>query len=330
MKISFAEGLARAIYESVSSDPRVVLIGSGFMGLNTAARALLDPLLEQHPDRILVTPVSELALAGAGVGAAMGGQRPLVDLSTGSFIFQAFAQVANEAANIHYMTAGQTTAPVTFYSLAGIRGAGAAQHSHRTQAMLGQVPGLQVLTPGMADDAYWLMKWALTESSNPSVFISHSLLLGETAEVDLDAPMLPVGQACIRREGGDLSIIASSIMVPRALAAAEVLARAHDASAEVVDLRSIVPLDRATVLRSVAKTGRVVIADECNRSFGVGAEIAATLAEDGFANLKAPVRRVAVPDVPVPFSPPLEAELTVTMEKIVAGALHVLRRGARP
>ncbi len=327
MKISFAEGLARAISESLAADSRVLLIGSGFVGLNTEARALLEPALREFSDRILVAPVSELALAGAGIGAALAGQRPAVDLSTGSFIFQAFAQVVNEAANVHYMSGGQSTAPVTFCSLAGMRGAGAAQHSHRTQAMLGQVPGLQVLLPGGADDAYHLLKWSLLESRNPTVFISHALLLGETAEWTEGEPMLPVGQARIRREGSDASIIASSITVPRALTAAQVLEREHGVSAEVVDLRSIAPLDRNAVLNSVAKTGRAVIADECNRSFGVAAEIAATLAEEGLASLKAPVRRVTVPDVPVPYSPPLEAELTVTAERIVAGVLYALDRG---
>jgi len=326
MKISFAEGLAKAIYESLAADPRVVLIGSSFMGLNMVARKLMEPAVREFSDRMLVTPISELALAGAGIGAAVCGQRPVVDLGTGSFIYQAFAQVANEAANIHYMSGGQTSAPVTFYCLAGMRGMGAAQHSGRTQAMLGQVPGLQILTPGGADDAYCLMKWALLESQNPTVFISHSLLFAETAEVVPGEPMLPLGKARIRRQGRDISIIASSITVPRAMAAADALEREHGVSAEVVDLRTIVPLDRETVLQSVAKTGRAVIADECHRSFGVAAEIAATLAEDGLALLKAPVRRVVVPDVPIPFSRPLEQELTVTAEKIVAGVLHVLGR----
>lgn len=326
MKISFAEGLAKAIYESLAADPRVVLIGSGFMGLNIAARKLMEPAVRDFSDRMLVTPISELALAGAGIGAAACGQRPVVDLGTGSFIYQAFAQVANEAANIHYMSGGQTSAPVTFYSLAGMRGMGAAQHSGRAQAMLGQVPGLQILTPGGADDAYCLMKWALLESQNPTVFISHALLLAETAEVVPGEPMLPLGKARVRREGRDVTIIASSITVPRAMAAAVTLEREHGVSAEVVDLRTIVPLDRETVLKSVAKTGRAVIADECHRSFGVAAEIAATLAEDGLALLKAPVRRVAVPDVPIPFSKPLEDELTVTAEKIAAGVLQVLGR----
>jgi pyruvate/2-oxoglutarate/acetoin dehydrogenase E1 component len=324
VKISFAEGLAKAIYESVSGDPSVMLIGSGFMGLNPAARALLNPVLEQYPDRIFATPISELALAGAGIGAAMCGQRPLVDLSTGSFIFQAFAQVVNEAANIHYMTAGQTTVPVTFFSLAGIRGSGAAQHSHRTQAMLGQVPGLQILTPGVPEDAYWLMKWALLASPNPSVFISHALLLGETAEVDLGAPMLPVGKARVVRAGSDVTILAHSVTVGLALRAADLVAQQRGVEPEVVDLRTLCPLDRETMIRSVTKTGRAVIADECYFSFGVGAELAATLARDAFSSLKAPVYRVATADVPIPYSPPLESTLVVTPEKIAEAVLAVL------
>lgn len=326
MRISFAEGLAKAIHESLASDPRVLLIGSNFMGLNTAAKQLMDPLVNEFPSRIMVAPISELGLAGAGIGAAVAGRRPLVDINTGSFIFQAFAQVVNEAANIHYMSGGQTTAPVTFYCLGGIRGGGGSQHSHRSQAMLGQVPGLQILAPGGADDAYYLMKWALLESRNPTVFLSHSLLFGETAEVSPDERIPPVGQARIRREGRDVSVIASSVTVTRAMAAAQELQQEHGISVEVVDLRSIAPLDERTVLASVARTGRAVIADECHRRFGVAAEIAAILAEGGVSLLKAPVRRVAVPDVPIPYSPPLEAELVVDKEKIIAAVKGTMGR----
>lgn len=325
MKISFAQGLAKALHESLAADPRVVSIGSGFMGLNTAAREMLDPLLKEFADRFLLTPVSELALAGAAIGAAMAGQRPLVDLSTGSFIFQAFPQVVNEAANVHYMTGGQTEVPVTFYSLSGMRGSGAAQHSHRIQAMLGQAPGLQILLPATAADAYHMLKWCLAESRNPTCFISHALLLNETGELD-EQPMLPIGRAAVRREGRDVSLIASSITVPRAMEAAGLLSRDHGISAEVLDLRSLVPLDRTGILASVARTGRAVVADECCKSFGAAAEIAALLVEEGLASLKAPVRRVAVPDVPIPYSGSLELELTVTAEKITAAALQACGR----
>ena len=325
MKMTFAEGIAKALYESLAADPRVLLIGSNFMGLNAAAKLLMDPIASEFASRVMTAPVSELGMAGAGVGAAVAGRRPVVDINTGSFIFQAFAQVVNEAANVHYMSGGQTNAPVTFYCLAGIRGGGAAQHSHATQAMLGQVPGLQILAPGVPQDAYFLLKWALLESKNPSVFLSHALLFGETAELVPGEAMPPVGRAVVRREGRDLSIVASSVTVTRALAAAADLER-RGISAEVIDLRTLAPLDTDTVLKSVAKTGRAVIADECHRRFGVAAEIAAVLAEEGFGLLKAPVHRVAVPDVPIPYSAVLEAELIVTPEKIVAAGLRAMGR----
>ncbi len=325
MKMTFAEAIAKALYDSFAADPRVLAIGSNFMGLNATAKLLMNPIASDFSSRIMTAPVSELGMAGAGVGAAVAGRRPIVDINTGSFIFQAFAQVVNEAANVHYMSGGQTNAPVTFYCLAGIRGGGAAQHSHATQAMLGQVPGLQILAPGVPQDAYFLLKWALLESRNPSVYLSHALLFGETAELAPGEAMPPFGKAVVRREGKDLSIVASSITVTRALAAAAELER-QGISAEVIDLRTLAPLDTDAVLKSVAKTGRAVIADECHRRFGVAAEIAALLAEEGLDSLKAPVRRVAVPDVPIPYSAALEAELIVTPEKIVTAGLRAMGR----
>ena len=283
MKINFAEGLAKAIYESLAADPNVMLIGSGFMGLNSRGPRDARPGAARiFPSGSSSRPISELALAGAGIGAAMCGQRPVVDLSTGSFIFEAFPQVVNEAANIHYMTGGQTSVPVTFYSLAGSAARGAAQHSHRTQAMLG--PGARPADPRSRRGRRRLSPAALVAAGKPQpdgLPQSRPAVRGDRGARRPMSPMLPVGRARVRRQGRDLSIIASSIMVPRALAAAAALERDHGASAEVVDLRSIVPLDRAGVLQSVARTGRAVIADECHGSFGVAAEIAAVLAEDG-------------------------------------------------
>lgn len=327
MQVTYVQALARAIYESVQADRRVILLGAGFGGLSPAARQAFEPLHRDFADRVLEVPISELGIAGAGIGAALVGCRPLVDLSTGSFLFQAFPQVVNEAANVHYMTGGQSRAPVTFYSIAGIRGAGAAQHSHRTHAMLGNVPGLQIFLPASPADAYALMRWALLESQNPTVFLTHALLLAEQEEVDFGAPALPVGRARVRREGRDVTVVATSVMVPRSLQAAERLEREHGISAEVIDLRTLVPLDRQAVLASVARTGRLVVVDESHLSFGAGAELAAVVAEKGWRHLKAPVRRVATPDVPIPFSPALENELVVTPEKIAAAVVEAVRGG---
>ena len=271
----------------------------------------------------MAAPVSELGLVGAAIGAALSGSHPLMDIGAGSFAFQAWAQIANEAPNMHYMSGGQTRVPVTFYCLIGIRGGGAAQHSHRIQAMLGNVPGLQLLMPATPADAYGMLKWSLQESDDPTVYLSHSQLLEDEEEVDFTAPMLPIGKARITRAGRDVTIVAHSVMVTRALAAADLLAR-QGVEAEVIDMRSLSPLDRGTMVRSVAKTGRAVVADECHFSFGVGAELAATLAQEAFGRLKAPVHRVATPDAPISFRPAPELALVVTPEKIAAEALAVL------
>ena len=323
MKVNYSQAMARAVQESLQADPKVFLIGSTFAGLSAAGRAAFAPVLQQVAGRIMAAPVSELGLVGAAIGAALSGSRPLMDIGAGSFAFQAWAQIANEAPNMHYMSGGQTRVPVTFYCLIGIRGGGAAQHSHRIQAMLGNVPGLQLLLPATPADAYGMLKWALQESDNPTVYLSHSQLLEDEEEVDFSAPMLPIGKARITRAGRDVTIVAHSVMVTRALAAADLLA-GQGVEAEVIDMRSLSPLDRETMVRSVAKTGRAVVADECHFSFGVGAELAATLAQEAFGSLKAPVHRVATPDAPIPFSPALESALVVTPEKIAAEALAVL------
>lgn len=324
MRVNYSQAMARGVQESLLADPKVFLIGSTFAGLSAAGRAAFAPVLQEFASRVVAAPVSELGLVGAAIGAALSDCRPLMDVGAGSFAFQAWAQIANEAPNIHYMSGGQPRVPVTFYCLIGIRGGGAAQHSHRIQGMLGNVPGLQLLMPATPADAYGMLKWALQESDNPTVYLSHSQLLEDEQEVDFSAPMLPIGKARVTREGRDLTIVAHSVMVPRSLAAADLLTRQHGIEAEVVDMRTLCPLDRETMVRSVAKTGRAVVADECHLSFGAGAELAATLAQDAFAHLKAPVVRVATPDAPIPYSPVLESALVVTPEKIAAGALAIL------
>ncbi len=322
MKMKFYQALALGIEHALAQDPRVVLIGSGFGGLSPEAVQSFAPLLENFSDRVMPTPISELGLAGAAVGASLAGSRPLVDLSTGSFLLQALPSVLNEAANIHYMTGGKSRVPATFYSLVGIRGAGAAQHSHRPQAWVANTPGLQILMPATPSDAYGLIKWALLESQNPTCFFAHALLLGQEGDVNTDSPMLAVGKAAVVRIGTDVTVIATSVMVSRAIEAAEAIYERSGVSAEVIDLRSLAPLDRRTVLDSVAKTGHAVIAEESSKSFGPGSELAAMLAGEGFSYLKGPVFRVGTEDVPIPFSPLLEAEVTATSEKLAEAILQ--------
>ncbi len=324
MKMTYAEGMALAIRAALTADPNVFLIGNLFAGVSVSGRAAFAPLIQDFAARVVTAPVSEAGLAGAATGAALAGCRPLVDLGAASFTFQAWSQLVNEAPNFHYMSGGQTRVPATYYALIGIRGAGAAQHSHRTQAMLANVPGLQVLLPATPADAYHQLKWALTESQNPTIYLPHALLLEDEDEVDLAAPGLPAGQARVLRPGRDVSVLAHAVTVRLALQAAERLAEQNGVLVEVVDMRSVAPLDRATMIASVAKTGRAVVVDESHSSFGIGAELVATLAEQAFSWLKAPVLRVATPDVPIPFSPPLEMALLVTPEKIAAAVLATL------
>jgi len=320
-EITYAEAMAEALYEIMEADERVQLIGGYFLGLSPK-RVLLNRLRETFPSRVFDPPISEAGYCGLATGAAMAGLRPIVDIGTASFLFQAFPQVVNEAANAYYMTGGQTRVPVVFHILHGIRGGGASQHSHSPQAMLWNSPGLEIALPSSPGDVKGLLKTAV-RSDNPTVFVSHARLFEVTGPVPDGDYAIPFGQADLKRRGKDVTVVATSLMVQRALCAADQLAK-EGVEVEVVDLRTLVPLDKRTLLESVAKTGRVVVADECHRSCGVAAELAAIVAEEGFNYLKAPIKRVTALDVPVPFSRPMEAYMEPSEEKIVAAARSVL------
>jgi pyruvate/2-oxoglutarate/acetoin dehydrogenase E1 component len=323
-EMTIAQALALGLTECLDADPRVTLINSSYGGL-TPFRATYNVLREKYADRITDTPISELGYCGIAVGAAMTGLRPIVALSTAAFSFEAWPQIVNEAAVACYGSAGQVTAPVVFHMLAGIRGAGAVQHSHAPQAMFCNAPGLQVVAPGSPADARGLMRTVALKSNNPTIFIDHQRLQGIKGEVDEKAPPIPLGVADIKRQGSDVTIVAVSIMVPRALEAAATLAQ-QGISVEVVDPRTLVPLDKATILKSVAKTGRAVVCDESQLTCGIASELAAIIAEDGFHSLKAPIRRVGIPNVPVPYHQAEEEFITPTADKIVAAAKAVCGR----
>jgi pyruvate/2-oxoglutarate/acetoin dehydrogenase E1 component len=322
--VTYAEAIATALRHALERDPRVTVIGNFFGGITPHQKAF-NALGSEYPDRVLSPPWSELGNAGMGVGAACCGLRPVVDLVTASFVFQAYPQVVNEAPNVYTMTGGNTTAPVVFHMLTGLRGAGAAQHSHTPQAMLWNTPGLQISVPARPSDAYALMMHALLESDHPTAYFSHPLLFAETEEVESwDAIKFAPGSARIARQGDDVTVVASSVMVPRAKAAAEHLAAAHGISCEVVDLRTLAPFDDATVADSVATTGRLVVADECHRSAGVAAEVISRVVESQFERLKAAPRRVCTPDVAIPFSPPVERAITPSSNDIVGAVLETI------
>ncbi len=321
-EISYAEAKVEALREIMEADDRVCLVGSYFLGLSPR-RVLMNALRERFTARIFDPPISETGFCGLAVGAAMAGMRPIVDVATASFIFNAFPQIVNEAANAHYMTGGQVPVPVVFHLLHGLRGGGGAQHSHSPQAMLWNTPGLEIALPASPYDVKGLLKTA-ARSANPTIFVDHARLFevkGPVPEGDYD---IPFGRADVKRSGRDVTIVATSLMVQVALRAAADLA-AKGIEAEVVDLRTIVPLDKATLLASVAKTGRVVVVDECHRSCGVAAEISAIIAEEAFHHLKAPIKRVTTPDVPIPASPPLEKYIEPTAEKVAAAVQEVVK-----
>lgn len=320
-ELAYYEAKLEALSE-IMADERVHLMGGSFLSLSPR-RFLFQKISKQYPERVVSPPISELGYCGLAIGAAMAGLRPVVDLSTGSFIYEAWPQVVNEAANAFYMSGGQTRAPVVFHLLHGIRGAGAAQHSHSPQAMLWNCPGLEIVLPSSPRDVKGLFITAVN-SPNPTIFIDHVQLFEIRGPVPEGDAAIPFGQAEVKRAGRDVTVIATSLEVQRSLNVAEQLAR-EGIEVEVVDPRTLVPLDFAMLLQSVEKTGRVVIADQCHRSCGIAAELAARIVEEGFDKLKAPIRRVATPDVPIPFSPPLEEFVTPTESRIIEAIRSVLR-----
>jgi pyruvate dehydrogenase E1 component beta subunit len=320
-EMTHAEALALAICEALDADPSVTLINAGYGGL-TPHRASYNVIKQKYADRITDTPISELGYCGIATGAAMTGLRPIVALSTGAFSFEAWPQIVNEAAVACYGSAGRVKAPVVFHMLTGIRGAGAVQHSHATQAMFCNAPGLQVVVPGSPADVRGLMLTCALKSQNPTVFIDHQRSQGYKGLVPEETTPIPLGVADVKRVGSDVTVVAVGIMVPRALEAAATLER-EGVSVEVVDPRTLVPLDKATILASVAKTGRVVVADESQLTCGVASELAAIIAEEGFRSLKAPILRVGIPNVPIPFHQDEENFLVPSAEKVAAAVRAV-------
>jgi len=313
-ELAYYEAKFEAFEEIMAADQTVHLINGTFLSLSPH-RHVFQNLQKKYSDRMMMPPISELGFCGLAIGAAMAGLRPIVDLSTGSFIFEAWPQVANEAANAFSMSGGQTRVPVVFHLFHGLRGGGAAQHSGSPQAMLWNCPGLEIVIPSSPRDVKGLLKTAAA-SDNPTIFVDHVKLLDLRGEVPENDKPIPFGVADIKRPGSDVTLIATSYTVQVALAAAAKLAR-EGIEVEVIDPRTLVPFDLAAILSSVEKTHRVVIADETHQSCGVAAEIAARIAESGFDKLKTRIRRVSTLDVPVPYSPPLEAHIGPSEARIM-------------
>ncbi|HEX3000422.1 MAG TPA: pyruvate dehydrogenase complex E1 component subunit beta, partial [Armatimonadota bacterium] len=259
-------------------------------------------------ERVIDAPISEPGFAGIGVGAAMTGMRPVVDIMFGDFLALVMDQIANQAAKIHYMSGGRLSAPIVFRTSLGATRRAAAQHSQSLQAWPSHIPGLKVVLPSTPYDAKGLLKTAIRDN-NPVVFIEDKLMHQSKGLVPEGEYTLPFGVADIKRAGSDITLVATSSMVQVSLAAAEQLA-ALDISAEVIDPRTTFPLDKQTLIESAKKTGRAIVLDEGYERYGVTAELASVIAEGAFYYLDAPVKRMGAMDVPVPFSPALE-DLTV-------------------
>ena len=303
-QLFYKEAVRDALREEMLRDERVFLIGldiGRFGGTYKATQGLWE---EFGGERVRDTPLSEAAIAGAAVGAAMTGLRPVAEIMYNDFLTIAMDQVANQAAKLRYMSGGQALIPVVFRTQEGAGRSSAAQHAQSLEAWVAHIPGLKVALPSTPYDAKGLLKTAIRDDT-PVVFFEHKLLYNTKGEVPEEEYLIPFGQAKVCREGTGVTIVALSRMVSRALEAAETLA-AEGVSVEVVDPRTVVPLDIDTILESVKKTGQLIVTHEGYTRCGIGAEIATQVMEKGLYYLEKPVRRVCGLNVPVPFAPVLE------------------------
>ncbi len=324
-KITVRDALRDAMAEEMRRDDRVFLMGEEVAQYQGAYKVSRDLLQEFGDKRVIDTPITEHGFAGMGVGAAMAGLKPIVEFMTWNFAMQAIDHIINSAAKTLYMSGGQIKSSIVFRGPNGAASRVGAQHSQDYAAWYGNVPGLKVIAPYDAADAKGLLKAAIRDP-NPIVFLEHEMMYGIEFDIpDVEDYVVPIGKAKVRREGSDVTLVAYSRMVGFALKAADELAK-EGISAEVVDLRTIRPMDHETILQSVKKTNRLVTAEEGWGPMGVGAEIVARITEHGFDYLDAPPLRVHQEDVPLPYAANLEALSLPSVEKIVSAAKKVCYR----
>jgi pyruvate/2-oxoglutarate/acetoin dehydrogenase E1 component len=313
--LTFAQAVNEALSEEMRRDKTVFVIGEDVAEAGTPFKVLAGLVQEFGPERVVDSPISEPGITGLGVGAAMTGLRPVVDIMFGDFLTLVMDQLANQAAKSHYMSGGKLTVPLTLRTTMGATRRSAAQHSQSLHAWVAHIPGLKVVLPSTPADAKGLLKTAIRDD-NPVVFIEDKMDYAVKGEVPDGEYTIPFGVADVKRVGEDITIVATSSMIRVALAAAEQL-ESDGISAEVIDPRTLVPLDVKALVRSAEKTGRAIVVDEGHQRYGVSAELAAVIADHAFYSLDAPVKRVAALDVPIPFSPPLE-DVTVPTPDLVA------------
>jgi pyruvate dehydrogenase E1 component beta subunit len=334
--MTMVEALRDGLRVAMRSDPAVFLIGEdlgvpgGFGGGFTVTLGLAD---EFGHGRVMDTPISEIAIIGAAVGAALVGMRPVAEMQYGDFVFCGMDQVVNQAAKMHYMSNGQVSIPMVLRLPVGASARG-AQHSQSTEAWFMHTPGLKVVCPSNPYDAKGLLLAAIRDN-NPVIFLEHKLLYGgkggrkesssaaRVASVPDEDYEVPLGTVAVKREGSDLTLLANMLMLHRAMDAAEALAH-RGILAEVIDMRCLVPLDMKPLITSAQKTGRVLIVEEDNLTGGWGAEVSARLTEAAFFHLDAPITRVAAPDTPTPSAPILEREYVPSVERVVEAVMRMM------
>ena len=307
-EITLGQAIREALAEEMRRDPRVFIMGEDVAEAGTPFKVLSGLVEEFGTSRVIDTPISEAGITGLGVGGAMTGMRPIVDIMFGDFLGLAMDQIVNQAAKVHYMSGGKLKVPLVVRTTMGATRRTAAQHSQSLQAWVSHVPGLKVVMPSTPYDAKGLLKTAIRDD-NPVIFFEDKMMYQLKGPVPDGDYTIPFGVADIKRPGVDITIVATSSMVQIALAAAELLEKLQ-ISAEIVDPRTTFPLDKDTLIASAKKTSRAIVIDEGYERYGVTAELAAIIAEGAFYYLDAPVKRMGAMDVPVPFSPVLE-DLTV-------------------
>lgn len=322
-QITYREAIRHALAEEIERDPNVVVMGEEVAQFNGAYKVTEGLLAKYGPKRIVDTPISEAGFIGLGIGASMLGIRPVMELMFWSFYSVAFDQILNNAANVRYMSGGQINCPIVIRGPANGGTNVGATHSHTPENVLANHPGVKVVVPATAYDAKGLLKSAIRDN-DPVFFLENTMLYGDKGEVPEAEYLIPLGKADVKRAGTDLTIISHGRSVIHALTAAERLAAEHKVSVEVVDLRSIRPLDADTVLRSVAKCHRVLIVEEQKPFASVGSQLAYLIQREAFDELDGPIHRVATVDAPAIYSPPVEIEQLPNPERVVKAALETL------
>ncbi len=313
-ELTFGEAIREALAEEMRRDTRVFILGEDVAEAGTPFKVLSGLVDEFGTDHVIDTPISEPGFTGLGVGAAMTGMHPVVDIMFGDFLTLAMDQIVNQAAKVHYMSGGKMKVPIVFRTTLGATRRSAAQHSQSLHAWVSHIPGLKVVIPSTPYDAKGLLKSAIRDD-NPVVFFEDKMMYRLKGPVPEQEYTIPFGQADIKRQGQDITLVATSSMVQVAMGAAEKLSQIG-IEAEIVDPRTTKPLDRQTLIDSAKKTSRAMVIDEGYESYGVTAEIASVIADGAFYYLDAPVKRMGAMDVPIPFSPALE-DLTVPTEDTV-------------